>query len=232
MALRLRDYLRLDEVSKRWNVSQEDILDCALRDMLAVSVLVANTPIVYGSYKVGKDGQPFPVHADRISYSGLMKLTADGLFKIRQAGSAAINTFKPCKEYQYVKVVCDAEPPQFRVDDLLIDMEEYKRFAQQFNFEGPTNDNKVRFDHENNFRTVTLGHLTWHFGDTQAGVVKRLYDAATNTDNPWINGKRVLQEAGSGAFRMRDLFSSQPNWQKLIISDSRGNYRLNLSDFP
>ncbi len=228
MAFPIRDYLRLEEVSERWSVSQEDILDCAMRDILNLSVFICNTPLIYGEYKVGSDGRPFPVHADRIRYSGLQKLTIDDLFRIRQAGETQVATFKPFNGYQYVLIGEDALPLHFRINDIVVDSPECQRFEEEYGLSPANDDQRKPFNHENEFRIVTLEGCTWHLGDTQARVIAELYKAATQTDNPWLHGKRLLQEAGSNAFRMRDLFSSQPNWQKLITSNQRGYYRLNL----
>lgn len=234
MVFRLRNYIRLDEAAQRWGVSKEDILDCAIREMIALSVLVCNVSLIFGEYKLGSDGKPFPVHADRVIHSGLQRLTPDGLFRIRQEEAAKIDCFMPFNDYQYVQVAEDTGDLYFKIDDLVIEVDEYKRFAAEHGLDDEiaTNDNHASFLQENNFRIVRLNGLSWNLGDIQAQVVQKLYEAATTTDNPWMNGKRVLQEAGSGAFRMRDLFGSQPNWQKLILSDGRGHYRLNLSDMP
>lgn len=51
---------------------------------------------------------------------------------------------------------------------------------------------------------------------------------ASETDKPWLNGKTILGRAGSACTRMRDLFKSQPGWRRLIDSNGRGMYRLNV----
>ena len=83
------------------------------------------------------------------------------------------------------------------------------------------------FSQRNDFSEVTLGDRTYTLGPIQAQVVRILYDAAT-TASPWRHGKLVLAEAGSSCTRMADLFKTQPEWRKLIQSDRRGKYRLNI----
>jgi hypothetical protein len=227
MAFPERDYLRLEEVSERWGVTKEDVIDCALQNKLHLSVFVCNTPLIYGEYRTGSDGEPFPVHADRIRYSGLQNVTLDDLFQIRYAGQASIQYFKPFNGYQYVQVADNSRPLAFKANDVVIDRQECERFEKKYDL--ADKDNNCPFQQENDFRIVRLDGLTWHLGDTQAAVIKKLYEAAMHEENPWLHGKKLLQEAGSSAFRMRDLFNSQPNWQKLIVSNKRGHYRLNLA---
>jgi hypothetical protein len=64
-------------------------------------------------------------------------------------------------------------------------------------------------------------------GQFQARVVKILH-AAAMSGCPWQHGKAVLADAGSSCTRLSDLFKTQPEWRKLIQSDRRGRYRLNI----
>jgi hypothetical protein len=60
-----------------------------------------------------------------------------------------------------------------------------------------------------------------------ARVVELLHDAAKTGDG-WRVGKVLLAEAGSKQSKMHDVFKGQKNWQELIESDGRGQYRLRL----
>ena len=75
------------------------------------------------------------------------------------------------------------------------------------------------------FPAIQEQHYT--LGPIQAKVVSILYDAAT-TGSPWRHGQQVLAEAGSRCTRISDLFKTQAEWRKLIQSDKRGKYRLNI----
>lgn len=76
------------------------------------------------------------------------------------------------------------------------------------------------------FRHVTFEDEEFLFGTVQAAVVKQLYDSAKAGD-PWVNGKKILGNAGSEGNSLRNIFARKKNWRKLIESDSRGYYRLN-----
>jgi hypothetical protein len=65
-------------------------------------------------------------------------------------------------------------------------------------------------------------------GVVQAQVVRTLHAAAL-TDQPWLDGKRLLCEAGATSMRMSDVFKSKTGWRDLIVSDRRGRYRLRLN---
>jgi hypothetical protein len=67
----------------------------------------------------------------------------------------------------------------------------------------------------------------WHsFGPKQAAVL-RLLKAAAETDNPWRDGKRLLDDAGATTMRLIDLFKRKPAWRRLVLADGKGRYRLN-----
>ena len=67
----------------------------------------------------------------------------------------------------------------------------------------------------------------WHsFGPKQAAVL-RLLDAASGSDNPWLDGKRLLDEANAATMRLIDLFKRKPAWRQLVLADGKGRYRLN-----
>ncbi len=65
------------------------------------------------------------------------------------------------------------------------------------------------------------------FGIMQANVIKLLWQARESGD-PWRYGKVLLAQTGSSSDRIRSLFSHNPYWRALIISDKKGKYKLNL----
>lgn len=81
---------------------------------------------------------------------------------------------------------------------------------------------------EQAFRKVYHGGINFSFGTIQATVLQQLYEAA-NSGEPWQNGKKLLERAGSLSFTMQNVFKSNPHWRKLIDSDGRGEYRLHES---
>ena len=46
---------------------------------------------------------------------------------------------------------------------------------------------------------------------------------ASDGENPWLDGKRLLEEADAATMRLIDLFKRKPVWR-----DGKGRYRLNI----
>ena len=83
----------------------------------------------------------------------------------------------------------------------------------------------LQFD--NTFRHIVLRGREFTLGEIQGRVVKLLYQATLTGSSAWVNGKILLQEAGSEQSRMND-FMKNTDLKELIESDSRGMYRLKL----
>ena len=81
--------------------------------------------------------------------------------------------------------------------------------------------------HSDDFGRVRVAN-EWHdFGPKQAAVF-RLLKAASDTENPWLDGKRLLEEADAATMRLIDLFKRKAIWRQLVIADGKGRYRLNI----
>lgn len=78
------------------------------------------------------------------------------------------------------------------------------------------------------WRSFRFGDVKFNFGVYQANVVRMLFEAQAH-NKPWVSGKTLQKEVGFGSSRLVDLFKSKPHWRRLIFSDARGNYRLNLN---
>jgi hypothetical protein len=63
------------------------------------------------------------------------------------------------------------------------------------------------------------------FGPIQSNIIQQLAEAHSSA-TPWLDGKRLLHNAGSQGMRMRDLFKTQPLWQEVVQSNKRGKYRI------
>jgi hypothetical protein len=80
--------------------------------------------------------------------------------------------------------------------------------------------------HNDDFTRVRVAN-EWHsFGPKQAAVL-RLLKAASEGGNPWLDGKRLLEEADAATMRLIDLFKRKPAWRQLVQADGKGRYRLN-----
>jgi hypothetical protein len=115
-----------------------------------------------------------------------------------------------------------------RREQLVIRREERDRVEARYRQAGHTVADGVAFKHDADYRNVRLGSTEMALGVVQAQVVRALHGAAL-TDQPWLDGKRLLSGAGATSMRMSDVFKSKTGWRDLIVSDRRGRYRLRLN---
>src|SRR5262245_59195546 len=99
-------------------------------------------------------------------------------------------------------------------DDLIVTREERDRFERDHavatGVSGPT---ATDVWHSDDFTRVRVAD-EWHsFGPKQAAVL-RLLKAASESDNPWLDGKRLLDEANAATMRLIDLFKRKPAWRQ------------------
>lgn len=124
--------------------------------------------------------------------------------------------------------------------DLIILLDEKKRFEHEHHIDATTICNvKIigragkskppvieKFDPS--FKQVSYNGQHHSFGDMQASVLQQLYEGAMGGE-PWQNGKRLLEKAGSQSFTLSNIFKRNPLWRQLITSDERGSYKLSDS---
>jgi hypothetical protein len=81
------------------------------------------------------------------------------------------------------------------------------------------------FRHDPNYRHVWLKGVEFTLGPIHSKIVKLLHQAVL-ADDPWQNGKNILEQAGSEQTKMVDALKSRKDWKLLIASDGKGMYRL------
>ena len=83
----------------------------------------------------------------------------------------------------------------------------------------------MEISHNDDFTKVRVSG-EWHsFGPKQAAVL-RLLKIASGTDDPWRDGKRLLDDVGSTTVRIADLFKRRPVWRQLVQANGKGSYRF------
>ena len=85
------------------------------------------------------------------------------------------------------------------------------------------------FDPSEDYRHIVFKGKPYSLSRKQAEIVKFLHQAA-KSDHPDVGKDRLLGLIESETSDMRSIFKRHPLWQKLIISRSRGTYRLNLAE--
>ncbi|SDB59045.1 hypothetical protein [Bauldia litoralis] len=80
------------------------------------------------------------------------------------------------------------------------------------------------FAHDARYRKVSVREERYALGEKQSRIIKVLHEAS-QTNDPWRDGRSLLDAAGSESTNLMDLFK---NKRDLIVSDGTGLYRLKL----
>lgn len=121
-----------------------------------------------------------------------------------------------------------AEPPNIYADfsDLVIPVEKIETFECK-HVSVLEQNTKFRLLAPD-FSCFILKGKEYKFGDMAAKIIKLLWDAK-ESGNPWVYGKILLASVNSGSQRIQSVFNHNPNWKKVILSDGKGKYRLNIA---
>lgn len=221
-----KDYFALEEMEERWGIPRRDLVYLAENGLLKVSVRLYGVRLEVGSYEQTADGEWFSIPGEQIWFQGLQDLRPQDVYRLFHEGAVRVQHFD-ARADQYCHVRTPKDGILVKKEELVLRREERDRAETKHGLGGTPRATGAGFGQSNDFSEVTLAGRTFTFGPIQAQVVRILYDAAT-TASPWRHGKLVLGEAGSSCTRMADLFKTQPEWRKLIQSDRRGKYRLNI----
>ncbi len=230
-----RIYYSFSEIISRYAISKTGLDNCILHGTLAVHVWIPPISV----FKLAETVIDNRVLISRTEshWEGYTAIYAADYRKILHKGSAYIREFPAHDAFESIALKCGADDIEVNYDDLVIlakgkeQLEEY--LGLNANGEctveiigkamGPQAPRPSACDV--GFRHIKFKGFDFSLGSVQSSVVKQLHKAATAGD-PWQNGKKLLQEAGSETFALKDVFTRQPNWRELIMSDSRGMYRL------
>lgn len=227
-------YDRLNNLWRQWGLSQEDVYYAIENGLLRVCVWL---PLRYVERGTIRD-QKF-IHEQHEHKEGFIGVRPQDFHLICSNGSAKLRTFRSVKADGHVLRLA-YEPPQpslcVRIHDLVVLKADREAFEiahaispqQMANYPDVCPSLK-EFSASADYRHIMLDGLAYQLGDVQASVVQQLHDAAASK-NMWMHGKTLLVGANSKAVRLRDIFKSKNDWQKIIVSDGRGYYRLNLPE--
>ena len=218
MQLPARSYYYLEEVAAAWNVQIRDLLDFAVGGALRCSTLVNNTRV----QKLDESGA-----AQEEWVSGLQGIVAQDLIEVIRTGVVWVRRFSGGEE-AVLEFASDQVALEVAMEHIMVTREDRAQFEAIAKGE-PTEKklSPATFQHSADYYEVTLAGQTYTFGPSQAGVVRKLHRAFL-AGAPWCRGTELL--AGTDSARMVDLFKRKrdPSWRDLIVSDSRGKWRLNL----
>ena len=223
MPLPEKRWFRISDVAKRWEIPPSDVEDYALDELLQLSVFVVDLRAEAGICE-RDDHRHHHILEDMPILNGPQPLCRATLLSIFRDGLAEVGSFRTERPGGYLRVASHVPPVLVRRDDLIVTREERDRF-ERVHGGGTSHQTTIDTWHNDDFTSVRVDN-EWHsFGPKQAAVL-RLLKAAAETDNPWRDGKRLLDEAGATTMRLIDLFKRKPAWRRLVLADGKGRYRL------
>lgn len=171
-------------------------------------------------------------------WEGYTSICPDQCRQLFRSECIHLRAFECSEDGSYLYLPESAEGVCLKQDDLVILDKERKAFEIRRNIRknvyanvtiigqaGAKNWVNVTKHSDMSFKKVTFNGQEYTFGTIQAGILRLLYDAAT-TDQPWQNGKQLLNKVGSQSFSIANVFKRNTIWRQLIISDGRGMYRM------
>jgi hypothetical protein len=83
------------------------------------------------------------------------------------------------------------------------------------------------FRHDASYQHIVLHGINYVLSPLHAKIVSILHDA-WRADDPWKNGKDILERAGSAQLKMIDVFKTRKDWKAFIEFDGKRMYRLRM----
>lgn len=233
MVFPAKKYDRLSSMGKRWALSQEDIYYAIENGMLRVCVYM---PMRYMERCTVRENKI--VFENHECKQGFIAIRPEDFFRLTSTGRAKLRIFNSITiEGQVLRLAY--EPPQpdlaVHIHDLVVLSEDREKFEALYQIV-PMQDEECEkgcdcpnsdFTATGDYRHVTMNGEEFQLGAVQATIIQQLHDASVST-NPWVYGKTLLHNANSRTMRLRELFKGKNEWNKLIASDGRGYYRLNI----
>lgn len=230
MALPEKTYDRLHSLWKRWELPQEDVYYAVENGLLRVCVWVPLRFMERGVIKNKKF-----IYEEHQPEEGFVGVRPEDFHRICSTGCAKLRIFRSTKKAGHILRMA-YEPPQpavsVRIHDLVVLREDRLAFEETYGVKdiGTSQHNKTakqEFCSSPDYHTITINGEEFHLGDVQARVVEQLHDALQSRTQ-WVHGKTLIYGANSKAIRLRDIFKSKRDWNKIITSNGRGYYRLNV----
>ncbi len=243
MPLPEREYFDLSALAKRWQTTVQDVQHYAETGKLRCSVWLDQISVETGVFKKRANGQKLFEPLEKLYIEGFVGIRPEDCRRLFRNERASTTVFVSLKqENLYLHITRETEAKiAIEPKDLVvraIDRDHFERInglgtgvssilVNGFCENGGVFERSKKFSHSADFTTVTISGEIFRFGMIQAKIVSLLYGAYTRGD-PWVHGKTLLYNAGSQSERIKSIFQSKPSWRKLIKSDGRGYYALDL----
>ncbi len=229
-----RQFYRFKEIIDGCGISRTGLDNCILSGLIRVHAW--QYPVCVYKVTEVQCGSQILYQREETVLEGYAAINTEDYRRILQSGCSSVRHFVNddgayCLRWGIPDIF-------IRMDDLVILAEEKQKIDEYLEQQAgadhvigmlkPSLSEGTTFDPA--FRHVLFQGREYVFGPMQAMVVRKLFEAS-QSGNPWVAGKQLLQGAGSNSFNLKNIFTRQRHWRDLIISDGRGLYRLH-EDFP
>jgi hypothetical protein len=225
MALPAKSYFMLEDVAAAWGVAVRDLVQLAVEGRLQLSILMFAHRLEVGWME--EDGEDAHwVAAGTEIVNGPQPVIAGDIWPVLGKGVAQVSRFPDGTENWFRRLPEGTPPIEVTLDMLVVTRAERTRFEAEHGLISA--ERPEPFTHRPDYSEVSLNGALFTLGPLQASVVRQLHRAAM-AGRPWMEGTELLAASGSRSGRLVDLFKKQPNWRSLIVSDHKGNWRLNIA---
>ena len=230
-----RRFYSLHDVQSAWNISESDLYQWLIDEHLQACMWLPMTSV----YHVQEErcGAKVVTTKHMRHWEGYTALYAHHCRSLWMKGKVYLRDFFCAQHGHKLSLIESAADIVVSKGDLLLLATEKQRFEQQHGLSAfdcchvkvvgrvgtMTCHSGVRV--EAGFKKITYNGKQYQFGDIQAAVIRQLYEAAQSGE-PWQYGKCLLRDAGSQSFTLSNIFKRNPRWRDIILSDTRGCYRL------
>ncbi len=235
-----RVFYSLKDIQSTWQVGESDIKQWLMHGQLNAHIWLPMMSV----YEICEEiqGSKVVLTKELRHWEGYTPLYPHHCRTVFRSGKVYLRDFLCARNNHKLSLPESADSIRVLENDLVILHEEKKRFEQKHQL-STTNICQVKIigrvgktkrpsidSFDPSFKKICFGGQKYNFGDMQASILRQLYDAAIQGE-PWQNGKRLLEKAGSQSFTLSNIFKRNPMWRQIIISDERGSYRLNEDFF-
>jgi len=228
-----KDYLYVEDMVERWACKPRDLHYCMENGLIEVEVYLASIPSQHFKMRKNAKGKPIKHPIASKILNGFYRLHPDDCRKILRSGQATLrHVYNEDLENTVFEINRDQQF-QVKLSHLSVNTNEADRFEKKYNldqlkqhdlFEHKSED---KFWHSADYHQVRVNEYTFFLGTIQASIIRQLHEGHLQ-GNPWMHGKVLLGNAGSNSMKLFDLFKKQPHRNKLIRSNRRGLYCLNI----
>lgn len=225
MPLPPKSHYGIAETAKKWRTSTDNILVYAMDGLIELSVMLVGRPIALGEIVNGEK------HEREVKrFNTPLPVYAEDLWNIFKGSGSTIGRFKTSEPNTYAEPANEHRRWPVWESSVVVTREERDRFERIYKL-GPAADteqcHQSEFRHSTDYSSVELSGYSFRLGPLQAGIVRQLH-AASLTGDGWVRGEVLLETVRSKSVYIGHIFKSKPNWLKLIASDEKGSYRLNI----